>query len=127
MSTAEQIDGTAVVAMYFEDRITEAQQEVEAARTALAAAEAKVAYREGERDAFAKDGTLPAPASDISFDQPGWLLCEWALNRVGDVAFKDMTPAGDAVYNRLRAESAAVHGWLEEHGYTVPSVFRGKP
>ncbi|WP_374987179.1 hypothetical protein [Streptomyces fradiae] len=49
MSAIEQIDGTAVVAAYFEDRIVEAQKEVEAARAALAAAEVKVEQRQAER------------------------------------------------------------------------------
>lgn len=122
----EQIDPTTVVATYFEDRISEAQKEVEEAQAALAAAQAKVAQREVERDAFARDGALPPPAYNSPTGQPEWDLCQWAQTRSARVAFKDMTPGGDAVFNRLRAEEKAAHTWLREHGYTVPDPFGGK-
>ncbi|WP_042404440.1 hypothetical protein [Streptacidiphilus carbonis] len=129
MSTS-QIDGTAVVTQYFEDRITEAQTEVESARAALAAAaEAKVDLRQGERDAFAEHGTLPAPPAGtmvILSLQPEWQLCSWAQSRIADIAFKDMSAAGDAAFKQRGVEEKAAHAWLEQHGYTVPDVFQGK-
>ncbi|MFI9311242.1 hypothetical protein [Streptomyces triculaminicus] len=123
MSSTEQIDGTAVVTTYFEDRITEAQTEVEEARAALAAAEAKVAQRSTERDAFVRDGSLHPASYNSDTGQPEWELCQWAQSRIGRVAFKDMTPAGDAAYARLRAEEKAAHQWLREHGHIVPVPF----
>lgn len=126
MSTTDQIDGTAVVTTYFEDRIAEAQKEVEAAQAALAAAQAKVVQRETERDAFARDGSLHAPAYNSGTGQPEWSVCQWAQTRIGRVAFKDMTPAGDTAYNRLRAEEKVAHAWLREHGYIVPEPFGEK-
>lgn len=126
MSATEQIDGTTVVGTYFEDRITKAQKEVEEARTVLAAAEAKVAERETERDAFVRDGSLHPAAYNSDTGQPEWSLCQWAQTRIGRVAFKDMTTTGDSVYNRLLAEEKAAHTWLREHGYTVPAPFGEK-
>ncbi|MFE1076638.1 hypothetical protein ACFW5W_36285 [Streptomyces sp. NPDC058783] len=123
MSDAEQIDGTAVVTTYFEDRITAAQKEVEEARATLAAAEAKVEKRQAERDTFVRDGSLHPAAYNASSGQPEWELCRWAQSRISRVAFKDMTRTGDAVYARLRAEETAVHQWLREHGRTVPPPF----
>lgn len=122
----EQIDPTTVVATYFEDRISEAQKEVEEAQAAVAAAQAKVARRETERDAFARDGVLPPPAYNSATGKPEWDLCQWAQTRCARVAFEDMTPGGDAVFNRLRAEEKAAHTWLREHGYTVPGPFGGE-
>ncbi|MEU6965128.1 hypothetical protein [Streptomyces chrestomyceticus] len=126
MSTPEQIDGTAVVTTYFNDRIAAAAKEVEAARAALAAAEATVVQREAEREAFVRDGSLHPAAYNASTGQPEWELCQWAQSRIGRVAFKDMNPIGDAVYDRLRAEEKAVHRWLREHGRSVPEPFGGK-
>ncbi|MFK0121620.1 hypothetical protein [Streptomyces sp. NPDC090994] len=126
MSATEQIDGTAVVTTYFEDRITEAEKEVEAARAALAAAEAKVAQRQTERDAFVRDGSLHPAAYNAETGQPEWELCQWAQTRIGRVAFTDMTPAGDAAYSRRVAEEKAVHQWLREHGRSVPAPFGEK-
>ncbi|MFJ2589701.1 hypothetical protein [Streptomyces sp. NPDC087538] len=123
MSTTERIDGTAVVAAYFEDRITEAEKEVEAARAALAAAEAKVALRQTERDAFVRDGSLHPAAYNSATGQPEWELCQWAQTRSARVAFKNLTPEGDAVFDRLRAEEKAVHQWLRERGCTLPAPF----
>ncbi|MEU1312555.1 hypothetical protein ABZ419_27200 [Streptomyces cinnamoneus] len=125
MSTAE-IDGTAVVTAYFEDRIAEAQKEVEAARAVLAAAEAKVAQKEVERDAFVRDGFLHPAAYNSDTGQPEWELCQWAQGRIADVAWTDMTAAGTTVYNRLRAEEKAAHAWLREHGRIVPEPFGGR-
>ncbi|MGW3308273.1 hypothetical protein ACWDG9_16995 [Streptomyces sp. NPDC001073] len=79
MSATERIDGTIVVTTYFEDRITAAQKEVEAARAALAAAEATVAQRQTERDAFLRDGSLHPAAYDSDTGQPEWELCQWAI------------------------------------------------
>ncbi|MCX4481961.1 hypothetical protein OOK44_36910 [Streptomyces cellulosae] len=124
MSDTEQIDGTAVVTTYFEDRITEAQKEVEEARAALAAAEAKVEQRQAERDTFVRDGSLHPATYNSETGQPQWALCQWAQTRSARVAFKDLTPEGDAVFNRLRAEEKAVHQWLRERGYTLPAPFR---
>ncbi|MFE5847698.1 hypothetical protein ACFQ7N_39370 [Streptomyces niveus] len=126
MSTTEEIDGTAVVTTYFEDRIATAQKEVEAAQAALAAAEATVAARETERDAFVRDGSLHPAAYNSDTGQPEWELCQWAQTRSARVAFKDMTTTGDRVYNRLRAEEKAAHMWLRDHGYTVPEPFGEK-
>ncbi|MFE3601348.1 hypothetical protein [Streptomyces sp. NPDC059142] len=126
MSAIEQIDGTAVVTTYFEDRIAAAEKEVEAARAALAAAEAKVAQRQTERDVFVRDCSLHPAAYNSDTGQPEWELCQWAQTRSARVAFKDMTPAGDITFNRLRAEEKAVHGWLREHGRIVPSPFGEK-
>ncbi|WP_455355910.1 hypothetical protein [Streptomyces sp. SYSU K217416] len=126
MNNTSQTDGTAIVAMYFEDRIAETQKEVEEARAALAAAEAKVGQREAERDAFARDGSLHPAAYNSETGQPEWSVCQWAQTRIANVAFTDMTPAGDAVYNRLLAEEKAAHQWLREHGYTVPAPFGEK-
>ncbi|MCX4411601.1 hypothetical protein OG840_61665 [Streptomyces sp. NBC_01764] len=126
MSTADQIDGTAVISTYFEDRIAAAQKEVEEARAALAAAEAKVERRESERDAFARDGSLHPAAYNSDTGQPEWEVCQWAQTRSARVAFKDLTPSGDTTFNRLRAEEKAAHSWLREHGYTVPSPFGEK-
>ncbi|MDG9728466.1 hypothetical protein [Streptomyces sp. DH41] len=126
MSATDQIDGTAVVAAYFEDRIAEAQKEVEEARAALAAAEAKVEQRQTERDTFVRDGSLPPAAYNSATGQPEWALCQWAQTRSARVAFKDLTPAGDTTFNRLRAEEKAVHQWLREHGRTVPAPFGEK-
>ncbi|MFF3958772.1 hypothetical protein ACFYY1_37050 [Streptomyces sp. NPDC001890] len=126
MSTSERIDGTAVVTAYFEDRVTAAEKEVEEARAALAAAEAKVAQRQAEQDTFARDGSLHPAAYNSDTGQPEWELCQWAQSRIGRVAFKDMTPAGDAVYDRLQAEEKAAHQWLREHGRTVPAPFGEK-
>ncbi|CAM5373577.1 putative protein OS=Streptomyces fumanus OX=67302 GN=GCM10018772_70600 PE=4 SV=1 [Streptomyces fumanus] len=126
MSATDQIDGTAVVATYFEDRITEAQKEVEAARAALAAAEAKVEQRQGERDAFARDGSLPPAAYNSATGQPEWELCQWAQTRSARLAFKDLTPAGDRAFDRSRAEEKAVHLWLRERGRIVPAPFGEK-
>ncbi|MER6723324.1 hypothetical protein [Streptomyces halstedii] len=123
MSTIEQIDGTAVVTTYFEDRITAAQKEVEEARAVLAAAEAKVEAMESERDTFVRDGSLHPAAYNSDTGQPEWAVCQWAQTRIGRVAFKDMMTTGDRVYNRLRAEEKAAHTWLREHGYTVPAPF----
>jgi hypothetical protein len=120
-------DGATVVTMYFEDRIAAAQKEVEAAQAALAAAEAKVTHRQVERDTFAEHGTLPQGPADkhlLASLQPEWEVCRWAQNRIGEVAFKDMSPAGDAVYRQRKAEASAAHAWLEQHGYTVPDVFQ---
>jgi hypothetical protein len=126
VSATEQIDGTAVVTTYFEDRVTAAEKEVEAARAALAAAEAKVEQRQTERDTFVRDGSLHPAAYNADSGQPEWELCQWAQSRIGRVAFKDMTPAGDAAYARLRAEEKAAHAWLTEHGHTVPEPFGEK-
>lgn len=126
MSTTERIDGTAVVTTYFEDRIAAAEKEVEETRAALAAAEAKVTQRQTERDAFTRDGSLPPAAYNSDTGQPEWELCQWAQSRIADVAFKDMSAAGDTVYNRLQAERKAVHQWLREHGRTVPAPFGAK-
>ncbi|GAA2964960.1 hypothetical protein [Kitasatospora cinereorecta] len=126
MSATEQIDGTTVVTAYFEDRIGAAEKEVEAARAALAAAEAKVAQRQTERDTFVRDGSLPPAAYNSDTGQPEWELCQWAQTRSARVAFKDLTPAGDTTFNRLRAEEKAVHQWLREHGRTVPAPFGEK-
>ncbi|MGW9439624.1 hypothetical protein [Streptomyces sp. NPDC055607] len=124
MSGTDQTDGTTIVAAYFEDRIAEAQKEVEEARAALAAAEAKVEQRQSERDTFVRDGSLPPAAYNSATGQPEWELCQWAQSRIGEIAFKDMTRAGDAVYAERKAQEAAAHAWLEENGYGVPSVFR---
>ncbi|MBX7471232.1 hypothetical protein K1Y80_34810 [Streptomyces sp. MAG02] len=126
MSATEQIDGTAVVTTYFEDRIAAAQEEVEAARAALAAAEAKVEQRQGERDVFIRDGSLHPASYNSDTGQPEWELCQWAQSRIGRVAFKDMTRSGDAVYARLVAEEKAAHQWLREHGRIVPAPFGEK-
>jgi len=126
VSATEQIDGTAVVTTYFEDRIAAAEKEVEAARAALAAAEAKVAQRQTERDAFVRDGSLPPATYNSDTGQPEWELCQWAQTRSARLAFKDLTPSGNAAFNRLRAEEKAAHLWLREHGYTVPSPFGEK-
>ncbi|MFI9214280.1 hypothetical protein ACIGW7_39895 [Streptomyces sp. NPDC053253] len=117
------IDGSTVVTTYFEDRIAEAQKDVEAAQAALDAARAKVGRREAERDEFTQTGSLHQPAYDSETGRPEWELCLWAQARIGDVAFKDMTPAGDTAYQRLRAEESAAHRWLRENGYTVPAPF----
>ncbi|MEV6147051.1 hypothetical protein [Streptomyces sp. NPDC051992] len=126
MSTTEQIDGAAVVTTYFEDRIAAAEKEVAEARAVLAAAEAKVAQRQGERDAFVHDGSLHPAAYNAETGQPEWELCQWAQSRIGRVAFKDMTRAGDAAYARLVAEEKAAHRWLREHGRIVPAPFGEK-
>lgn len=126
MSATEQIDGTAVVTTYFEARVAAAEKEVEEARAALAAAEAKVAQRQTERDAFVRDGSLHPAAYNSDTGQPEWELCQWAQSRIGRVAFKDMTRAGDATYARLVAEEKAAHRWLREHGRTVPAPFGEK-
>ncbi|MEW1926398.1 hypothetical protein [Streptomyces sp. NPDC088360] len=126
MSAPEQIDGTAVVTTYFEDRITAAQKEVEEARAALAAAEAKVAQRQTERDTFVRDGSLPPATYNAASGQPEWELCGWAQTRSARLAFKDLTPAGNSAFNRLRAEEKAVHRWLREHGRIVPAPFGEK-
>ncbi|WP_404200308.1 hypothetical protein [Streptomyces tauricus] len=126
MSTAEQVDGTAVVTTYFEDRIAAAQTEVEEALAVLAAAEAKVVQRLAERDAFVRDGLLHPAAYNGDIGQPEWELCQWAQTRIGRAAFKDMTRAGDAAYARLVAEEKAAHRWLREHGRTVPAPFGEK-
>ncbi|THA65365.1 hypothetical protein E6R60_33145 [Streptomyces sp. A0642] len=123
MSAIEQIDGTAVVTTYFEDRITAAQKEVEEARALLAAAEAKVEAMESERDIFVRDGSLHPAAYNSDTGQPEWAVCQWAQTRIGRVAFKDMTTDGDRVYDRLMAEEKAAHRWLREHGYSVPAPF----
>ncbi|MFH8410424.1 hypothetical protein ACH4FX_37460 [Streptomyces sp. NPDC018019] len=125
MSTPEQIDGTAVVTTYFEDRIAAAQKEVEAARAALAAAEATVAQRQAEREAFVRDGSLPPAAYNSATGQPEWELCQWAQTRSARVAF-DLTPAGTAAFRRLGAEEKALHQWLRETGRTVPNPFGEK-
>lgn len=121
-----QIDGADVVATYFEERVTAAEKDVEEARAALAAAEAKVAQRAAERDAFAADGSLHPAAYNSPTGQPEWELCHWASTRIGRIAFKDMTPAGDRAYERLMDEQSAAHAWLREHGYTIPSEFEGQ-
>lgn len=121
MNTHQKVDGAAVVATYFEDRIAAAEKEVEEARAALAAAAAKVAQRQTERDAFAADSSLHPAAYNTATGQPEWELCHWASTR-----FKDMTPAGDRPYERLMDEQRAVHAWLREHGYTIPSEFEGQ-
>ncbi|PJE97131.1 hypothetical protein CUT44_14205 [Streptomyces carminius] len=126
MSATEQVDGAAVVATYFEDQITEAEKEVEAARAALAAAEAKVEQRQAERDTFVRDGSLPPAAYNSSTGQPEWALCQWAQNRIAHVAFEDLYADDSAVYNRLRAEESAAHEWLRENGHTVPEPFGRK-
>ncbi|MEU3433124.1 hypothetical protein [Streptomyces sp. NPDC006863] len=125
MSSIEQIDGTAVVTTYFEDRITAAQKEMEEARALLAAAaaEAKVEAMESERDIFVRDGSLHPAAYNSDTGQPEWAVCQWAQTRIGRVAFKDMTSAGARDYYRLMAEEKAAHQWLREHGYTVPAPF----
>ncbi|MFI0901768.1 hypothetical protein [Streptomyces sp. NPDC020983] len=121
-----QIDGTAVVTTYFEDRVAAAEKEVEEARSVLAAAEAKVAQREAERDAFAADGSMHPAAYNSPTGQPEWELCHWAATRIGRIAFKDMSPDGDRAYERLMEEQSAAHLWLREHGYTVPDEFEGQ-
>ncbi|MFE4829821.1 hypothetical protein [Streptomyces sp. NPDC056672] len=123
MSTTKPIDGTAVVTTYFEDRISEAEKEVEAPRAALAAAEAKVVQRQTERDTFVWDGSLHPAAYNADTGRPEWELCQWAQTRSARVALKDLTPAGDKVFARLRAEEKAVHRWLREHGRPVPAPF----
>ncbi|MFF6903333.1 hypothetical protein [Streptomyces hydrogenans] len=122
MST-DQIDGTALVTQYFEDRITTAETAVAEARAALAAAEAEAARRRTEHDTFTQDGTLHPAAYAFETGQPEWEVCQWAQHRVGKVAFTDMSAAGDTVYERRRAEELTVHAWLEENGYGVPSAF----
>lgn len=126
MSTTDLIDGMAVVTAYYEDRITEAETEVEAARAALAAAEAKVEQRQTERDTFVRDGSLHPASYNSDTGQPEWELCQWAQSRIGRVAFKDMTRSGDTVYARLVAEEKAAHQWLREHGRIVPAPFGEK-
>ncbi|MFF4173689.1 hypothetical protein [Streptomyces sp. NPDC001744] len=126
MSTTDRIDGTAVVTAFYEDRITEAEKEVEAARAALAAAEAKVEQRQGERDAFVRDGSLHPATYNSDTGRPEWELCLWAQTRSARVSFKDLTPAGDATFRRLRDEEKALHQWLREHGRTVPAPFGEK-
>jgi hypothetical protein len=126
VSATEEIDGTAVVTTYFEDRIAAAEKEVEAARAALAAAEATVEQRQTERDVFVRDGSLHPAAYNSDTGQPEWELCQWAQTRSARVAFKDLTASGDTTFNRLRAEEKAAHSWLREHGYAVPKPFGEK-
>jgi hypothetical protein len=125
VNTSEQIDGTAVVAVYFEDRIGEAQKAVAECRAALAAAETKVRQREAERDAFTQDGALPPGVPGTMALSPEWELCQWAQLRLSAVSWTDRSPANDALFDRRQAEATAAHGWLEEHGYTLPDAFRG--
>ncbi|MET9206779.1 hypothetical protein ABZW38_16720 [Streptomyces bacillaris] len=125
MSPTEQIDGTAVVTRYFEDRIAIAEKGVKEARAALARAEEKVEQREAERDAFVQDGSLHPPTYNADTGQPEWELCQWAQTRIAYVAF-DRNLANDAAYERLRAEEKALHQWLREHGRIVPAPFGEK-
>ncbi|MFB6840243.1 hypothetical protein [Streptomyces sp. NPDC056361] len=122
-NTASQADGKSVVAAYFEDRLAEAEKDVVAAQAALDAARATVARKKAERDEFTQTGSLHEAAYDSETGQPEWSLCLWAQARIADVAFKDMTPAGDTAYNRLRSDQSAAHQWLRENGYTVPKPF----
>jgi hypothetical protein len=126
VNTHQEVDGAAVVATYFEDRVTEAEKKVEEARAALAEAEAAFVQKSAERAAFAADGLLHPAAYNSPTGQPEWELCAWASTRIGRIAFKDMTAAGDRAYERLMDEQRAAHAWLRAHGYTVPDEFEGQ-
>ncbi|MEW9513675.1 hypothetical protein [Streptomyces bacillaris] len=124
MHPTEQTElGQAVIGAYFEERITRAERGVEAARAALAQAEARVERRRAERDAYQRDGSLHP--SSYEREPVEAELCQWARTRIVCAALDG--PAESAAYDRARAEEKALHRWLREHGRPVPDRFENPP
>ncbi|SPF00240.1 hypothetical protein SMA5143A_0951 [Streptomyces sp. MA5143a] len=98
-----------------------AEKEVDDARNALAATEARPAQRQTERDAYVRDGSFPALFNSDT-GGPDWALCQWAQSHIAQVAFKDHAPTGDA-YARLVAQDKVFHRWLRKHGRIIPAAF----
>ncbi|MFF9638729.1 hypothetical protein ACF1D2_29645 [Streptomyces bacillaris] len=127
----ETTTGEAVIAEYFEHRITRAERGVEEARAALAQAEAQVERRRAERRraerrraelaAFAADGSLhPLSYTEEPVEDE---LCQWARTRIV-CAVLDGEPVDGFSEEKLRAQEEALHQWLRERGRPVPNRFR---
>lgn len=114
-STNTDIDAAAVIGEYFAGQLAEARAEAEKAKARLAEAEQQAT-------AFADRQELPPAVGGM---KQGWEISAWSGERARRIASAAIDgKATPEQYDQAKAESAAVHAWLEAHGYEVPAPFK---
>ena len=114
-STNTDIDAAAVIGEYFAGQLAEARAEAEKAKARLAEAEQQAT-------AFADRQELPPAVGGM---KQGWEISAWSGERARRIASAAIDgKATREQYDHAKAESAAVHAWLEANGYEVPAPFK---